>query len=144
MTATGPDKQQIKAVLDTVSEVYLLQNIKRRSAEAENSLEFLGKQLPEIKGKLNAAEEKLNAYRLESESVDLTMETQSVLQRSVDLEAKINELKIHEGERSLVALPVSIPPTRRCCASAMRWFRKSNNWIIRSRHYRKPSRKSCV
>ena len=98
MTATGPDKQQIKAVLDTISNVYVLQNIERRSAEAENSLAFLGKQLPEIKEKLTAAEEKLNAYRLESESVDLTMETQSVLERSVGLEAKINELKIQEGE----------------------------------------------
>ena len=98
MTMTGPDKQQIKAVLDTVSRVYILQNIERRSAEAENSLDFLSQQLPEIKGKLTSAEEKLNAYRLESESVDLTMETQSVLQRSVELEAKINELKIQEGE----------------------------------------------
>lgn len=95
---TGPSKERIKATLDAISEAYLLQNVKRRSAEAENSLEFLGEQLPEIKDKLTEFEEKLNAYRLQSESVDLSMETQSVLQQSVDIEAKINELKAKEEE----------------------------------------------
>ena len=98
LTMTGPSKERIKATLDAISEAYLLQNVERRSAEAENSLEFLGQQLPKIKEKLTGFEEKLNAYRLESESVDLSMETQSVLQQSVDIEAKINELKAKEGE----------------------------------------------
>ena len=98
LTMTGPSKERIKATLDAISEAYLLQNVERRSAEAENSLEFLGEQLPKIKDKLTEFEEKLNAYRLQSESVDLSMETQSVLQQSVDVEAKINELKAKEGE----------------------------------------------
>lgn len=98
LTMTGPSKERIKATLDAISEAYLLQNVERRSAEAENSLEFLGEQLPKIKEKLTEFEEKLNAYRLESESVDLSLETQSVLQQSVDIEAKINELKAKEGE----------------------------------------------
>tara|TARA_A100000171_G_C2133481_1_gene148305 strand:+ start:171 stop:2384 length:2214 start_codon:yes stop_codon:yes gene_type:complete len=98
LVMTGPDKARIKATLDAISEAYLLQNVERKSAEAENSLEFLDKQLPQIKAKLTEAEEKLNAYRLESESVDLNMETQSVLQQSVDIESKINELKGKEGE----------------------------------------------
>lgn len=98
MEMTGPDKKRIKAALDAISQTYLLQNIERRSAEAENSLQFLDEQLPEIKEKLTAAEEKLNAYRLKSESVDLTLETQSVLERVVGIEAKINELKIRESE----------------------------------------------
>ena len=98
LTMTGPSKERIKASLDAISQAYLLQNVKRRSAEAENSLEFLGEQLPKIKDKLTEFEEKLNAYRLQSESVDLSMETQSVLQQSVDIEAKINELKAKEGE----------------------------------------------
>ena len=98
MALTGPNKARIQKILDAISETYLLQNIKRLSAEAENSLDFLDEQLPEIKGKLNEAEEKLNKYRLESESVDLTLETQSVLERLVAIEAKLNELKIKESE----------------------------------------------
>lgn len=100
MSITGPNKARIRAILDSISETYLLQNIKRMSAEAENSLDFLDEQLPEIKEKLTGAEEKLNAYRLKSESVDLSLETQSVLERLVAIEAKINELKIKESEIS--------------------------------------------
>jgi len=100
MAMTGPHKTRIRTILDSISETYLLQNIKRLSAEAENSLDFLDEQLPEIKEKLTGAEEKLNAYRLKSESVDLSLETQSVLERLVAIEAKINELKIKESEVS--------------------------------------------
>ena len=100
MAITGPHKTRIRTILDSVSENYLLQNIKRMSAEAQNSLDFLDEQLPEIKEKLTSAEEKLNAYRLKSESVDLSLETQSVLERLVAIEAKINELKIKESEVS--------------------------------------------
>ncbi|WP_304439764.1 GNVR domain-containing protein, partial [Alcanivorax sp. HI0083] len=100
MSITGPSKARIRAILNAIGETYLLQNIKRMSAEAENSLDFLDEQLPEIKEKLNGAEEKLNAYRLKSESVDLSLETQSVLERLVAIEGKINELKIKESEIS--------------------------------------------
>ncbi|WP_290492829.1 polysaccharide biosynthesis tyrosine autokinase [Alcanivorax sp.] len=100
LSITGPNKARIRVILDAIGETYLLQNIKRMSAEAENSLDFLDEQLPEIKEKLTGAEEKLNAYRLKSESVDLSLETQSVLERLVAIEAKINELKIKESEVS--------------------------------------------
>jgi len=95
---TGPNKERIKATLDAISQAFLLQNVERRTAEAENSLEFLGEQLPKIKEKLTEFEEKLNAYRLQSESVDLSMETRSVLERSVAIESRITELKGKEGE----------------------------------------------
>jgi len=97
---TGPDKERIQAVLDAIAENYLLQNINRQAAEAEQSLEFLNKQLPELKAELTEAEEKLNAYRLESDSVDMEMETQSLLGRVVSMESKLNELKIKESEVS--------------------------------------------
>ncbi|WP_290522447.1 polysaccharide biosynthesis tyrosine autokinase [Alcanivorax sp.] len=95
---TGPNKERIKRTLDAISQAFLLQNVERRTAEAENSLEFLGEQLPKIKEKLTEFEERLNAYRLQSESVDLSMETRSVLERSVAIESRITELKGKEGE----------------------------------------------
>lgn len=98
LVMSGPNKERIKTTLNAISEAYLLQNVERRSEEAENSLEFLGEQLPKIKEKLTEFEEKLNAYRLQSESVDLSMETRSVLERSVAIEARITELKGKEGE----------------------------------------------
>jgi len=100
MGLTGPRPERIRQLLDAVAQSYQTQNIQRNAAEAEKSLEFLDEQLPEIKEKLTTAEEQLNKYRLKSESVDLSLETQSVLERLVGIEAKLNELKIKESEIS--------------------------------------------
>lgn len=98
LSMTGASKERSRKLLDAVAQTYLTQNIQRNAAEAEKSLEFLDEQLPEIKDKLNSAEQKLNDYRLKSESVDLSLETQSTLERLVGIEAKLNELKIKESE----------------------------------------------
>ncbi|MCQ6261992.1 polysaccharide biosynthesis tyrosine autokinase [Alcanivorax sp. MM125-6] len=100
LSLTGPSPERIRKVLDAVNQTYQTQNVQRNAAEAEKSLEFLDEQLPEIKAKLTSAEEQLNKYRLKSESVDLSLETQSVLERLVGIEAKLNELKIKESEIS--------------------------------------------
>lgn len=94
------DGNYAQTVLDAVANEYMLQNIRRNAAEAENSLEFLQRQIPTIKDNLNEAENKLNQYRLESESVDLTLETEGLLERLVELEKRINELTLKESEVS--------------------------------------------
>jgi len=101
----GASRAKIKATLDAIAESYLLQNVKRLSAQAQNSLDFLDKQLPDMKEKLQGAEEQLNEYRLQSESVDLTLETKSVLERLVLLEGKLNELSFKESEVSRMYTP---------------------------------------
>ena len=100
VTLTGPNQARIQKELNAVADNYLLQNINRQAAEAEKSLSFLDEQLPELKAKLTAAEEKLNEYRLKRDSVDMELETQSLLGRLVSMEAKLNELKIKESEVS--------------------------------------------
>jgi tyrosine-protein kinase Etk/Wzc len=100
MSLTGANRDRIRRVLDAVAQTYLMQNIQRNAAEAEKSLEFLDEQLPEVKAKLTKAEEKLNEYRLKNDSVDVTLQTESVLERLVAIEAKLNELKIRESEVS--------------------------------------------
>jgi tyrosine-protein kinase Etk/Wzc len=94
----GPSPARARAVLDAIADAYLMQNIKRMSAEAEKSLEFLEQQLPDIRDALERAEQVLNTFRLDSGSVDLTLETQQVLSRLVALEAKENELLFQEKE----------------------------------------------
>ena len=98
VTLTGPNQARIQKELDAVADNYLMQNINRQAAEAEKSLKFLDEQLPELKAELTAAEEKLNEYRLQRDSVDMELETQSLLGRLVSMEAKLNELKIKESE----------------------------------------------
>lgn len=100
ITYSGPSPARNRAVLDAISEAYLLQNVQRQSAEAEKSLAFLEGQLPQVRADLEQAEARLNAFRLESGSVNLEVETEQVLQRLVALEAKESELNFQEKELS--------------------------------------------
>lgn len=94
------DRQKAVQVLDAISNEYMLQNIRRNAAEAENSLEFLQRQIPTIKDNLNDAEEQLNKFRLQSQSVDLSIETKGLLDQVVEIERRLNELSLKEAELS--------------------------------------------
>lgn len=94
----GEHPQRIRAVLDAIARTYLLQNIERRSAEAAKSLIFLEEQTPRIRTQLDAAEKRLNQYRTRSESVDLSLETEAVLEKIVAVEARLSELQLKESE----------------------------------------------
>ncbi|WP_298718190.1 polysaccharide biosynthesis tyrosine autokinase [uncultured Oceanisphaera sp.] len=100
LSLTGTNQADIAATLNAVARQYLLQNIQRMSAEAEKSLSFLTEQQPELKAKLDQAEERLNEYRQQHKSVDLGLETQSVLTQMVELEKQLNELSFKESELS--------------------------------------------
>lgn len=110
-TYTGANRQAIATLLDAITTNYFLQNIQRRAEEAEKSLEFLQEQLPEIHEKLTRAEQALSAHRLETESVDLTMEAKALLDQLVQVEARMNDLSIKESEVS--ALFTTEHPTYR-------------------------------
>ncbi|MEZ2744881.1 polysaccharide biosynthesis tyrosine autokinase [Halopseudomonas bauzanensis] len=86
------------SVLDEVSRLYVRQNVERKSAEAQQSLEFLTDQLPKVRKDLEQAENALNAYQASSGSVDITIETQSILEQVVELEAAISELTLKREE----------------------------------------------
>ncbi|HCQ8936762.1 TPA: polysaccharide biosynthesis tyrosine autokinase, partial [Klebsiella pneumoniae] len=72
----------------------------RKSEEAAKSLNFLDRKIPDVKNELNAAENKLNYYRQQNSSVDLTMEAKSLLDTMVQLDAQINQLTFSEAEVS--------------------------------------------
>lgn len=86
------------AVLDEVSRLYVRQNVERKSAEAQQSLEFLTDQLPKVRRDLEQAENALNAYQASAGSVDITIETASILKQVVEIEAAISELTLKREE----------------------------------------------
>ena len=100
LTLLGPDPALTEASLQAINEVYLEQNINRQSAEAQNSIDFLKKQIPEVRANLADAENKLNDYRVRQDSVDLTQETQSTLNQLVNVESQLNQLKFDEADLS--------------------------------------------
>ncbi|WP_225758444.1 tyrosine-protein kinase Wzc [Leclercia sp. Marseille-Q4284] len=100
LTFTGEDKDKIRDILNSITRNYQAQNVKRKSEEASKSLDFLAKQLPEVRGHLDEAENKLNAFRQDKDSVDLPLEAKSVLDSMVNIDAQLNELTFKEAEIS--------------------------------------------
>src|SRR5690554_2116371 len=98
LTLTGTDTTEIKHALDTVTEVFLLQNVERQSAEAEQSLAFLEEQAPELRSQLAAAEDRLNDYRVDMDSVDLSSEARAAIEQFIEIERQLNELEFQEAE----------------------------------------------
>lgn len=94
----GEDADKIGVVLDDILNTYVRQNVERRSAEAENTLKFIETQLPEVKRQLDAAEAAYNGYRQNRGSLDLSIETQSVLGSIVEVDNQIVALKQERDE----------------------------------------------
>lgn len=100
LTLTGDNPVLISNVLNNISSNYLAQNVERQAAQDAKSLEFLNKQLPIVRRDLDLAEDKLNNYRKQKDSVDLTMEAKTVLDQIVNVDNQINELTFKEAEIS--------------------------------------------
>ncbi|MEN8619222.1 polysaccharide biosynthesis tyrosine autokinase [Shewanella baltica] len=88
-------------VLNKVAAIYVRRNVERNSAEAQKSLEFLGVQLPEIKKQLEFAEQRFNDYQIKRQSINITLETQGVLEQVVKLETQLQELELKRLEMGL-------------------------------------------
>ncbi|WP_308562566.1 polysaccharide biosynthesis tyrosine autokinase [uncultured Klebsiella sp.] len=100
LTLTGDNPDLIASILDNISQNYLAQNISRQAAQDAKSLDFLSEQLPKVRNDLDIAEDKLNAYRKQKDSVDLNMEAKSVLDQIVNVDNQLNELTFREAEIS--------------------------------------------
>lgn len=94
----GPDPRGIAAILDAIAHKYLRQNVERKSAEAQKTLEFLETQLPQLRSNLEEAEAALESYRATKGSVDVSLETQATLSRSVELEKALSEVEVQRSE----------------------------------------------
>jgi tyrosine-protein kinase Etk/Wzc len=81
-------------ILNKTAEIYVLRNVERNSAEAKKSLDFLEVQLPEIKKQLEHSEALFNDYQRDQQSVNITLETQGVLEQIVELDTKLQELDL--------------------------------------------------
>ncbi len=80
-------------ILDEIANIYVRRNVEQKSAEAQKTLKFLDKQLPQLKDQLEAATTSLNDFRARKGSVDLDAETQGVLASVVESKTQITLLQ---------------------------------------------------
>ncbi|MDM4222578.1 polysaccharide biosynthesis tyrosine autokinase [Klebsiella pasteurii] len=100
LSLAGDNPELIESIVNSISNNYLAQNIARQAAQDAKSLDFLNLQLPKVRAELDIAEEKLNQYRRQKDSVDLSLEAKSVLEQIVNVDNQLNELTFRESEIS--------------------------------------------
>ena len=98
LALASSDATEAVKILNKIASLYVDQNVRRTSAEAAQSLAFLQSQLPQVKRDLAKASDALNAYQTHGKTVNISLETQSVLGQSVALETRISELKLQQAE----------------------------------------------
>ncbi len=100
ITLSLDDEQpdQALAVLNAISQQYVLQNVERASAEAASSLDFLRGQLPEVRHDLEQSENALSGYQSRAKSADISLETKALLDQIVALDTNISQLKLQQAE----------------------------------------------
>ncbi|WP_454733009.1 MULTISPECIES: polysaccharide biosynthesis tyrosine autokinase [Cupriavidus] len=89
----GTNPKLTANILNEIGEEYVAQNIKRKAAEAEKSLVFLGDMLPQLKAELERAEVKYNEMRNKRNTFNLSEEGKAFLTESVAAETSLLELK---------------------------------------------------
>lgn len=100
LSLEGKHPAELANILNAIARTYLRQNVERRSAQAEESLRFLDEQLPKLKAELEAAEESFNAFRKKNESLDLSVETEGLLTRIVEVETELSNLQLKRAQMS--------------------------------------------
>lgn len=80
-------------ILNEIATTYLQQNVEQRNAEAQKTLEFLEKQLPDVKAQMDSSLLKYNTYRNKVGSIDINAETRLVLEKRTRLQQNLLELQ---------------------------------------------------
>ncbi len=88
----GQNSRLINSILAEVGREYMRQNLARKTEEAEKSLSFLNKQLPELKQQLEKSETEYNLFRNRHGTIDLTEEAKISLQQSAAAKTRRMEL----------------------------------------------------
>ena len=94
---TGTDPKRTSVILNSIADNYVAQNRERDVQVASSGLAFISEELPRLKETLQDAENKLNAYRQQSGSLDIPLESKGALESLTGIETQITLLKTEEA-----------------------------------------------
>jgi len=95
---TGTNRTENTRALNAIVQSYQAQNVSRSAAEAESSLSFIREQLPQAEQTMREAEAAVNVFRQQQVTVDLSLETQTILGQVTRVETELADLQRREGE----------------------------------------------
>jgi uncharacterized protein involved in exopolysaccharide biosynthesis len=100
-----PDKEQVKDVLETLSETYLDYSLSRRQFGVNRGLEFLDQQIPKIEAKVDELNQQLQGLRTEYNFIDPKIQGVQLSERLDNLISKQTEQKFQlENTQKLASL----------------------------------------
>jgi tyrosine-protein kinase Etk/Wzc len=105
VTMSGPDAKNTFDTLTAIGREYIHQNVTRKLEEAEKSLAFLEKQLPDIKQRLDDSESAFYRFRHQSGTVDLGEEGKLSLQQLAAVKALQLQLRQKRNEQLVSVTP---------------------------------------
>lgn len=92
------DPLRAEALVQSISDAYVRQNVDRSSAEAALQLQFVREQLPTVRKQVEDAQSAMATYQSRANSVDITMQTKGLLEQEVAVETGIQQLKLKQAE----------------------------------------------
>jgi tyrosine-protein kinase Etk/Wzc len=87
-----------RRVLEQVTDAYVHQNVARNSAEAAKRLAFVREQLPKVRDELARAQAALNAFQTRTQTMDVGVQNQALLNQSVAIDTSIRQLRIQQAD----------------------------------------------
>lgn len=97
LSYTGTDPEKTSRILNSIADNYVKQNRDRDVQLASSGLAFISEELPRLKETLQDAENKLNAYRERSGSLDIPLESKGALESLSSIETQITLLRTEEA-----------------------------------------------
>ena len=100
LSLSGSDSVEITQILEAVGSNYVKQNVERKAAEANKSLDFLNGFLPTLKKQLENSETAFNQFRNQKGTFNLSTEGELALTSSVNLQTQLLQLQQKRRELS--------------------------------------------
>ena len=94
----GYNPRSMARILNAILKYAIQRNIENKSAEASKTLNFLNKQLPQVRKSLNEVETNLKEYRARSGTLDIAQESKIILTQLSGIEQSIANLRIRKVE----------------------------------------------
>ncbi|MDP9894163.1 tyrosine-protein kinase Etk/Wzc [Variovorax boronicumulans] len=91
VTLEDSDRDRLRRILNEIGAQYVRQNIERKAAEAEKTLEFLDDQLPEFKKQLEGSEDAYASFRNKNGTIAFDEEAKAMLNQTVELRKQLLE-----------------------------------------------------
>ncbi|MBI0425359.1 polysaccharide biosynthesis tyrosine autokinase [Psychrobacter sp. NG27] len=98
LSLLGLNQKQVSLILEHIVLSYSAQNQTRGSEQTIKTIEFMKKQIPELKQKLKASEAIFNKFRENSGTIDVAQEASILLSENAGIDTQISELKLKRAE----------------------------------------------